>query len=71
MVAPVQLIRDGMRRTEDILISLPRDLERGVISVRQTLSHDGKELWAGAKTTTSIRTISLDADTTVEAQTTT
>ncbi|OMC94466.1 site-specific integrase [Paenibacillus sp. FSL R5-0636] len=39
------------------------DLERGVISVRQTLSHDGKELRAGAKTTTSIRTISFDVDT--------
>ncbi|NGM83376.1 site-specific integrase [Paenibacillus sp. 7124] len=39
------------------------DLERGIVSVRQTLSHDGKTLRPGAKTTTSVRTISIDPDT--------
>lgn len=39
------------------------DFDRRLISVRQTLSHDGKELKSGAKTKTIIRTISIDPNT--------
>jgi integrase len=41
------------------------DFEKGVINIRQTLSHDGKTFLAGAKTKTSIRTISLAKETLV------
>lgn len=39
------------------------DLERGTIHIRQTLSHDGKEFLAGAKTASGIRPISLLSET--------
>lgn len=39
------------------------DFDRGIISVRQTLSHDGKKLKTGAKTKTSLRSISIDPKT--------
>lgn len=39
------------------------DLDRGMISIRQTLSHDGKKLKTGAKTKTSLRSISIDPKT--------
>ena len=54
----------GMRQGEILgLRWCDIDLDRGIISVRQTLSHDGKELKSGAKTKTSIRTISIDPKT--------
>jgi len=54
----------GMRQGEILgLRWADVDFERGLISVRQTLSHDGKQLKSGAKTKTSIRTISIDPKT--------
>lgn len=44
------------------------DFERKIISVNQTLTHDGKELKVGTKTLTSIRSISIDSVTMDELQ---
>jgi integrase len=41
------------------------NFENGTISIRQTLSHDGKTFLVGAKTKTSIRTITLAEETLV------
>lgn len=35
------------------------DLEKGLINIKQTLSHDGKTFLSGAKTKSSLRTINL------------
>ncbi|MBM7702850.1 tyrosine-type recombinase/integrase [Metabacillus iocasae] len=35
------------------------DLEKGLIRIKQTLSHDGKEMMSGAKTQSSLRAINL------------
>lgn len=39
------------------------DIEKGQLSIRQTLSHDGKTIMSGAKTKTSLRTIHLSNST--------
>ena len=39
------------------------DLEKGIVHIVQTLSHDGKEFLTGAKTVSSIRSITLLTDT--------
>lgn len=44
-------------RTKDV------DFERGTLSVVQTLSHEGQVLSAGAKTSSSVRLVSLDQKT--------
>jgi integrase len=41
------------------------DFEKGTINIRQTLSHDGKTFLAGAKSKTSIRSITLAKETLV------
>jgi integrase len=38
--------------------------ENQLLFVRQTLSHDGKEFIPGAKTSSGVRSIALDQDTT-------
>lgn len=54
----------GMRQGEILgLRWMDVDFDRNMISVRQTLSHNGKEIIHGAKTATSIRTISFDPHT--------
>lgn len=54
----------GMRQGEILgLRWMDVDFDRNMISVRQTLSHNGKEIIHGAKTATSIRTISIDVHT--------
>ncbi|WP_424768341.1 tyrosine-type recombinase/integrase [Paenibacillus sp. sgz302251] len=54
----------GMRQGEILgLRWMDVDFDRNMISVRQTLSHNGKEIIHGAKTATSIRTISFDSHT--------
>ncbi|MGG2201427.1 tyrosine-type recombinase/integrase [Paenibacillus validus] len=51
----------GMRQSEILGLRWKDiDLENEALSVRQTLSHDGKELTVQTKTRTSTRTISLD-----------
>ncbi len=42
------------------------NLENGIISITQTLSHDGKEVQIGAKTNSGNRTIAIDAETVKE-----
>ncbi|MFJ8452761.1 site-specific integrase [Bacillus paramycoides] len=57
-------VTTGMRQGE--LLGLrwkDVDLERGTVHIKQTLSHDGKEFLTGAKTTSSIRSITLLSDT--------
>lgn len=39
------------------------DLDNGIISITQTLSHDGKELQVGAKTESGNRTVAIDTET--------
>ncbi|MFJ9501567.1 site-specific integrase [Brevibacillus centrosporus] len=39
------------------------DFDNNILTIRQTLSHDGKELQAGAKTKSSIRSVHLPAET--------
>ncbi len=39
------------------------DLDKGLIHIMQTLSHDGKEFISGAKTKSSLRTINLSETT--------
>ncbi|WP_175393375.1 hypothetical protein [Brevibacillus laterosporus] len=41
-------------------------MENGIISITQTLSHDGKEVQIGAKTNSGNRTIAIDAETVKE-----
>ncbi|HDR7687599.1 TPA: site-specific integrase [Bacillus toyonensis] len=57
-------ITTGMRQGE--LLGLrwkDVDLEKGIVHIVQTLSHDGKEFLTGAKTVSSIRSITLLSDT--------
>ncbi|MBY3620371.1 tyrosine-type recombinase/integrase [Acinetobacter sp. CUI P1] len=57
-------ITTGMRQGEILGLRWQDvDFNNGVISVRQTLSHDGKILVAGAKTASSVRTIAIDPQT--------
>lgn len=59
----------GMRQGEILgLRWMDVDFDRKMISVRQTLSHNGKEIIHGAKTATSIRSISFDTDTATDLQ---
>lgn len=44
------------------------DFDRQTISISQTLSHDGKELLAGAKTQSGIRSIAIDIQTKIELE---
>lgn len=44
------------------------DFDRNIISIRQTLSHDGKHLKVGAKTASGVRSISIDRDTVIMLQ---
>lgn len=54
----------GMRQGEILgLRWMDVDFDRNIISVRQTLAHNGKSIITGAKTATSIRTISIDQQT--------
>jgi integrase len=54
----------GMRQGEILgLRWIDVDLDRHVISIRQTLSHDGKEFIPGAKSASGIRSIAIDSDT--------
>ncbi|MFF0825397.1 site-specific integrase [Brevibacillus sp. NPDC003359] len=39
------------------------NLDTGVLSITQTLSHDGKEMQVGAKTDSGNRTVAIDAET--------
>lgn len=56
----------GMRQGEILgLRWADVDLERGIVSVVQTMSHDGKELKIGAKSTSGNRTISIPIETVV------
>jgi len=53
-------ITTGMRQGELLALRWKDiDLQRGTIHIRQTLSHDGKEFLTGAKTASSIRSITL------------
>lgn len=50
----------GMRQGE--ILGLPWkdiNLEKGLLNIKQTLSHDGKTFLSGAKTKSSLRTINL------------
>ncbi|CAM3830071.1 site-specific integrase [Paenibacillus lactis] len=52
----------GMRQSEILGVRWKDiDFENGTISIRQTLTHDGKKLLPLTKTKTSTRTISLDS----------
>ncbi len=52
----------GMRQSEILGLRWKDiDFENGTLSIRQTLTHDGKELLPLTKTKTSTRTISLDS----------
>jgi integrase len=54
----------GMRQGEILgLRWADIDLEKGIIHIRQTLSHDGKELRAGAKSASGVRAVAIDGDT--------
>lgn len=54
-------IATGMRQGEILGLRWKDvDLEKGIIYVEQTLSHDGKEFKAGAKTESGIRSINID-----------
>jgi integrase len=54
----------GMRQGEILGVRWADiDLEKGIIHIRQTLSHDGKELRAGAKSASGIRAVAIDVDT--------
>lgn len=58
-------VTTGMRRGEILGLRWKDvDLNKGIVSVRQTLSKDGKQFLKGAKTDSSIRTIKLSAETT-------
>lgn len=55
-------IMTGMRQGEILgLRWIDVDFERSQLFIRQTLSHDGKEFKAGAKTSSGIRSITLDS----------
>ncbi|MDF9414341.1 hypothetical protein E1B06_22245 [Brevibacillus laterosporus] len=57
----------GMRQGEFIGLRWKGiNLENGIISITQTLSHDGKEVQIGAKTNSGNRTIAIDAETVKE-----
>jgi integrase len=60
-------ITTGMRQGEILGLRWKDiDLHRGIVYVRQTLDHDGKDFKAGAKTKSGVRSINLDPHT-VEA----
>src|SRR3954462_9595141 len=57
-------ITTGMRRGEILGLRWKDvDLDKGMLSVRQTLSKDGKQFLNGAKTDSSIRSIKLSEET--------
>jgi integrase len=57
-------VATGMRQGEILgLRWVDIDFINKTISIRQTLSHDGKELRAGAKTASSVRSIAIDDET--------
>ncbi|UII57063.1 site-specific integrase [Cytobacillus spongiae] len=59
-------ITTGMRQGEILGLRWKYvDLEKGVIRICQTLSHDGKEFLVGAKTASSVRSIKLPDETIV------
>ncbi|WP_165452538.1 tyrosine-type recombinase/integrase [Paenibacillus thalictri] len=50
----------GMRQSEILALRWKDvDLEQSVLYVRQTLSHDGKQIYQDTKTKSSMRTITL------------
>ncbi|QDX95472.1 site-specific integrase [Brevibacillus laterosporus] len=66
-IAFLLALTTGMRQGEILGLRWKDvDLEKGVISITQTLSHDGKELQIGAKTNSGNRTIAIDAETVKE-----
>lgn len=62
-------VATGMRQGE-ILGLRWKDIDffNKTVSIRQTLSHDGKELLAGAKTSSSVRSIAIDDETVAALQ---
>jgi integrase len=57
-------VMTGMRQGEILgLRWIDVDFDNKTISIRQTLSHDGKELKSGAKTSSSVRSIAIDDET--------
>ncbi|MGG4033506.1 site-specific integrase [Paenibacillus cisolokensis] len=66
-IAFLLALTTGMRQSEILGLTWKDiDLENGTLTVRQTLSHDGKELSAQTKTKTSTRNISLNNKTVAE-----
>jgi len=63
-IAFLLALTTGMRQGEILGLRWKDvDLEKGILSITQTLSHDGKELQVGAKTNSGNRTVSIDAET--------
>ncbi len=66
-IAFLLALTTGMRQGEILGLRWKDvDLEKRIISITQTLSHDGKELQIGAKTNSGNRTIAIDAETVKE-----
>ncbi|GIO09652.1 site-specific integrase [Brevibacillus reuszeri] len=63
-VAFLLALTTGMRQGEILGLRWKDvNLDTGVLSITQTLSHDGKEMQVGAKTDSGNRTVAIDAET--------
>ena len=63
-VAFLLALTTGMRQGEILGLRWKDvDLDAGIISITQTLSHDGKEMQVGAKTESGNRTVAIDEET--------
>ncbi|GED72120.1 site-specific integrase [Brevibacillus reuszeri] len=63
-VAFLLALTTGMRQGEILGLRWKDvNLDTGILSITQTLSHDGKEMQVGAKTDSGNRTVAIDAET--------